>query len=169
MKTARHLSIILAIALLLLGIFARAEILQVFSDSKDVKQVKLLFKPTIEKLSYDGAVVIDALQLPAFELGSISPSGSKWEEKKLMQLSEYLKLHNEKVVQIDGAYVQDEQSIQIGGYANFGHARAGVLKNILISNGVSSQRILTKGFLTSDPEDTKPFKFLLMNDSPQIP
>jgi len=100
----------------------------------------------------------------SYQIGHLAPSDKTSIQKQLVPLINHLKDNNHKVITIKGGFVSKESKIGVGGFSNFGEARAGYIKRELEKANIARSRISIKGqLLTSNPKQFL-IEFLLNTD-----
>jgi len=72
----------------------------------------------------------------------ISPLSFDVLEAGLDSLSEYLKLHNEKMLLLKGSYTPDEQQSKVGQFTSLGVGRAYWMSEWMVDLGISRSRFI---------------------------
>ncbi len=170
MKTSGKVGIAILFALSLLGFLARAEIADALHTKNDENSNQnIILSNSVTSIAFNDVNEIPDIAIPAYYMGSVAPINKRSDLKFIEAISTYLKLHNEKVLKITGAYVPNESEIKIGGYENIGLARAAYISNELIKTGIAVPRLLISSQLINDQNKPIALSFELFNDSENIP
>jgi len=169
MKIKWGIPICLFMILVFLGFFARAEIRQHLEGDEKKEVEKIIFTGGQVDIFFNEIKVISDLPIATYHAMELTPSSANWISKTIDPLVDYLKAHNEKVLIIKGHFLMEEKHLQLGGYKNIGEARAGVLKQELISKGISAPRILIETTQSNTQTLKQILEFECLNDATIIP
>jgi len=159
----------IGLVILFFVFFAQASITAHFSNSSDTISAVPL-SPSIQKdVWFNESPVLKNIVIPSFSTQSLAPTSEDWKSTTVDPLVQYLKLHNEKVLEITGYFLAVEKGVAIGGFKNMGAARAGFIASEMMAAGISAPRIILRSSMIEEEKLSTALKFEFFNDGEYIP
>jgi len=159
----------IGLVILFFVIIARASITSHFYPSPETILTVALSPSDRLDIYFDQTVALKNIAIPSFDAHSLRPTSPNWKSTTTDPIIQYLKSHNEKVLQITGYFLNTERDIIIGGSDSMGAARAGFIASELMKQGISAPRIVIKEAFSNSETLSTALKFEFFNDGENIP